>query len=480
MPINPNIFREFSIRGIADHDLTDEVVVTLGRATGAFFKQRGGKTLVVGRDGRNSSPRLSRSLMQGLQHAGLQVIDLGLVPTPAHNFATDFYGADGGVMITASHNPPEYNGLKIRNEHRTLYADEVQEIYRLATTEAANPILGVTTTAGSVELADIIPVYLERLKAQADFQSVRPLKIVVDGGNGTNGLIVAQLLRDLGCQVGELYGEPDGNFPHRSPDPTASGALAGLSAQVQAEKADLGLAYDGDGDRLALVDERGRRVLGDQIMMILARDILQHGSSGSPQHGSSSSLHGDPAKIVYEILCTQALADDVIAHGGEPVMTPSGYAFVHEAMQQSGAALGGELSGHLFCREPEFRFDDAILATVKLLNVVAPSLQPLSARVAALPAYHSSPELRLPCPDTAKEAMVEFVKTQFAPDYKVDTLDGARIHFAEGWALVRQSNTQPVISMRFEARSAEHLAAIQSRVQPLVEAEIKRQIGSRE
>jgi len=301
---------------------------------------------------------------------------------------------------------------------------------------------------------------------------VRPLKIVVDGGNGTNGLIVAQLLRDLGCQVSELYSEPDGNFPHRSPDPTASGALADLSAQVQAEKADLGLAYDGDGDRLALVDEQGRRVLGDQIMMILARDILQRGSSGSPQ--------GGPAKIVYEILCTQALADDVIAHGGEPVMTPSGYAFVHEAMQQSGAALGGELSGHLFCREPEFRFDDAILATIKLLNVVAPSLQPLSARVAALPAYDSSPELRLPCPDTAKAAVVEFVKTQFAPDYKVDTLDGARIHFAEGWALVRQSNTQPVISMRFEARSAEHLAAIQSRVQPMVEAEIKRQKGSKE
>jgi phosphomannomutase/phosphoglucomutase len=455
---------------MADYDLTDEVVVTVGRATGAFFNQRGGKSLVVGRDGRNSSPRLSHSLIQGLRHAGLKVIDLGLVPTPAHHFATDFYRADGGVMITASHNPPEHNGLKIRSEHRTLYADEIQEIYRLAMIEAANPTPGVTITAGSVELADIIPVYLERLKAQADFQAVRPLKIVVDGGNGTNGLIVAQLLRDLGCQVSELYSEPDGNFPHRSPDPTASGALADLSAQVQAEKADLGLAYDGDGDRLALVDEQGRRVLGDQIMMILARDILQRSSSGSPQ--------GGPAKIVYEILCTQALADDVIAHGGEPVMTPSGYAFVHEAMQQSGAALGGELSGHLFCHEPEFRFDDAILATVKLLNVVAPSLQPLSARVATLPAYHSSPELRLPCPDTAKAVVVEFVKTQFAPDYKVDTLDGARIHFAEGWALVRQSNTQPVISMRFEARSPEHLAAIQSRVQPLVEAEIKRQIGS--
>lgn len=462
--INPNIFREFSIRGIAGLELTDEVVTAIGQAIGAFFKQRGGGTLVVGRDARHSSPRISRVLIQGLQQTGLKVIDLGLVPTPVHNFATDFYGADGGVMVTASHNPPEHNGLKIRNQERTLYADEIQEIYRLATEAGSIP---ATATPGQIEQADILPIYLERVKAQAQptlevLKTSRVLKIVVDGGSGTNGLIVAGLLRGLGTQVSELYCEPDGAFPHRSPDPTASGALADLSARVQAEKADLGLAYDGDGDRLALVDEQGRRVFGDQIMMILARDILRQG----------------PAKIVYEILCTQALADDVVAHGGEPVMTPSGYAFVHEGMQASGAALGGELSGHLFCRTPEFRFDDAILATVKLLNVLTASRRPLSALVAELPIYHSSPELRLPCPDTAKARVVEFVKRRFERDHRVDTLDGARIHFAEGWALVRQSNTQPVISMRFEARTAEALAAIQSRVQPLVEAEIRRQASA--
>ncbi|HXV97148.1 MAG TPA: phosphomannomutase, partial [Anaerolineae bacterium] len=224
MSINPHIFREFSIRGIADHDLTDEVVVVIGQAVGAFFKERSGTTLVLGRDGRNSSPRISATLAQGLQTAGLKVIDLELVPTPVHNFATDFYGADGGVMVTASHNPPEHNGFKIRNHQRTLYADEIQEIYRLAT-EAAHSSAAATATTGSIESADIIPIYLGRLKAYANFQTTRPLKIVVDGGNGTNGLIVARLLRELGCQVIELYCQPDGNFPHRSPDPTASGAL---------------------------------------------------------------------------------------------------------------------------------------------------------------------------------------------------------------------------------------------------------------
>lgn len=452
MNINRNIFREFSIRGIAEQDLADEVVTAVGQAIAIFFGRQGASLLVVGRDTRLSSPRMGLALIEGLRRSPLKIIDLGLVPTPVHNFATDHYGADGGVMITASHNPPEYNGLKIRNRDRSLEVEEIQEIYRLAS-QPQVPISG----SGQVESADIIPIYVEHLKAKARFQTPRSLKIVVDGGNGTNGLIAASLLRDLGCQVVELYCEPNGHFPYRSPDPTAAGALTDLAARVQAEQAHLGLAYDGDGDRLALVDERGQGVLGDQIMMILARDILKNG----------------PAKIVYEILCTQALADDVTAHGGEPIMVPSGYAFVHEAMQRHAAALGGELSGHLFCYEPDFRFDDAMLATVRLLNVLTHSPQSLSALVAALPTYHSSPEIRLPCPDTAKSWVVAQVKATFAADYHVDTLDGARIHFEEGWALVRQSNTQPVISMRFEARSAAHLATIQSRVQPLVEAKIK-------
>lgn len=452
MQISPHIFREFSIRGVAEQDLTDEAVVLIGRAIGTHFRQREGRRLVVGRDVRNSSLRISRALITGLAQTGIDVIDVGLVPTPVHNFATDFLTADGGIMVTASHNPPEDNGLKIRG-HQTLTGGEIRQIFQLAVGGDFVP------GQGTVLEKDALTPYLVALRGY--IRPGRSLKIAVDGGNGTNGPVVVALLRQLGHTVFELFIEPDGTFPNRSPDPTKSGATDELLLLVRAEKADLGLAYDGDGDRLVVVDESGNRVLGDQIMMILARDILR----------------GGPAKIVYEILCTQALADDVRAHGGGPVMTPSGYAFVHQAMQETRAALGGELSGHLFLNEPGFRFDDAILGTVKLLNILAQSRYPLSALVVDLPGYHSSPELRVKCPDEAKAQVVEWVKAQFANDYHVDTLDGARIHFDEGWALVRQSNTQPVISMRFEARSREGLAMIQTRVQALVEAELKRLEG---
>jgi len=451
MQLSPNIFRQFSIRGVADKDLSDELVVQIGRALGTYFKRNvDGDLLVVGRDVRRSSPRISRALIDGLVQAGMDITDVGVVPTPVQNFATDFFGAGGGVMITASHNPAEDNGFKIRTRE-TLSGEVLQQVYQLAV--AQDFVQG----QGKVQKKDALPAYLAALRKHIG-PGGRSLKIVVDGGNGANGPIVADFLRQQGHTIVELFVEPDGSFPNRDPDPTKSGATDVLSDLVQTERADVGLAYDGDGDRLVVVDEQGNRVLGDQIMMILARNLLKDG----------------PAKIVYEILCTQALADDVIAHGGEAVMTPSGYAFVHEAGRQTGAALGGELSGHLFFYEPDFQFDDAILGTIKLLNVLMQSQVPLSAMVADLPRYHSSPELRVSCRDEVKTRVIDFVKVQFENDYKVDTLDGARIHFDEGWALVRQSNTEPVISMRFEARSALQLDTIQNRVQPLVEAEITR------
>lgn len=433
-------------------------MLKVGWAIAVFFRQQSVETLVLGRDVRISSSRIRNAVAEGLAQGGIDVIDVGIVPTPIHNFATDFYKAGGGVMITASHNPPEYNGLKIRKAHRTLVDEELQEIYHLA---QDYELKKSASFQGRLSLSDPLPDYLERLKKLADIRLTsnhKPFKVVVDGGNGTNGPIVIQLLQDLGLEAVEIYCQRDGNFPGRGPDPTSSGALVDLARLVQQEKANLGLAYDGDGDRLALVDEQGQRVLGDQIVMLLARNILSQG----------------PAKIVYEILCTQALADDVVAHGGEPIVTPSGYAFVHEAMRETQGAIGGELSGHLFFNEPDFRFDDAILATVKLLNVLSKNDKSLSALVAELPAYASSPQVRLPCPDEVKGVVVEHIQHRFADDYQVDTIDGARIHFAEGWATVRQSNTQPVISMRFEARTSEQLQAIQDRVQTLVEAEINR------
>ena len=452
--MNPNIFRQYSIRGIADQDLTDEEITQIAAAIGTYFRRRSAEMLVVGRDVRNSSPRISRSLITGLLQAGLHVTDVGMAPTPIHNFATDFYNADGGVMVTASHNPPEYNGLKIRADC-TLHSDGLREIQRIAGEEYLRDSKSAPPKQGKLKRTDPLPLYLKRVKSYAHISS--PLKIVVDGGNGTNGLIVSQMLRDLGCDVVKLYCEPDGTFPNRPSDPTAPGATADLSASVRSENAALGLAYDGDGDRLAVVDEQGQQVLGDQVLMLLARDVLRYG----------------PAKIVYDLLCTQALADDVIAHGGEPVMTPNGYAFVHQAMRDTGAALGGEFSGHLFFDEPEFSFDDPILASIKLLNMISRNPRPLSALVAVLPAYYSSPQIRLPCPDTIKARVVEQVKNHFKASYPVDELDGARIDFGDGWALVRASNTQPVLSLRFEATSSEQLEDLQAQVLE----EVERQMG---
>jgi phosphomannomutase/phosphoglucomutase len=278
----------------------------------------------------------------------------------------------------------------------------------------------------------------------------------VDGGNGANGPVVLDFLREQGHTVIELFIEPDGAFPNRNPDPTKSGATDVLSDLVRAEGADVGLAYDGDGDRLVVVDEQGNRVLGDQIMMILARNVLRAGS----------------AKIVYEVSCTQALAEDVIAHGGEPVMTPSGYAFVHQAVRDTGAALGGELSGHLFFNEPEFRFDDAILGTVKLLNVVVESIRPLSELVADLPQYHTSPNYRIFCPDGFKGRIIQSITDHYRATHSVDTTDGAKIIFERGWALVRQSNTQPALAFRFEGETAADMADIKTKVLAMINNEL--------
>ena len=451
--MNPDIFREFSIRGIADQELTDDIVIVIGQALGTFLKRYQKASLLVGRDVRNSSARISQALIAGLVQTDIKVTDIGQVPTPVLNFTVDSQQADGGIMITASHNPPEDNGLKIRTDH-ILSGDELREIYQIS--QIGDFLHSASATGISTEninYFDPLPSYLAQLKTIAQPLS---LKVVVDGGNGTNGLIVSQLLRDLGCKVFELYCEPDGDFPNRSPDPTKSNAVVDLSARVRLESADVGVAYDGDGDRLVVVDELGNIVPGDQLIMILARDVLRHG----------------PAKIVCEILCTQALIDDVRAHGGEPIVTPSGYAFVHQVMHNSKAALGGEFSGHLFFNEPGFFFDDAILGTVKFLNILVRARQSVSALVAALPAYSSSPQIRIPCPDIVKSTVIENVKSYFEQDYEVNTLDGVQVNFGYGRALVRQSNTQPVISMRFEAHTSDQLMTIQTRVLSVVETEI--------
>ena len=447
--INPHLVRGYSIRGLADRDLPDEVVARIGYAAGIYFSHRHQPTVVVGRDARLSSPRISAALISALLRAGVQVIDIGLVPTPVHNFATDLCDSAAGIMVTASHNPPEYNGFKLRRE-RTLEAAELHAVIALAT--RSSPPFASLSNAALLTRMDVVPTYLDHVRRYGDLR--RPIKVVLDGGHGTNGPLVAPLLRTWGCQVVELHCVPDGRFPHRDPDPTAPGAVDALATTVRREAAEIGLAFDGDGDRLVVVDEQGARILGDQIMMLLARDVLRQ------QPG---------ARIVFEALCTRALYDDVLAHGGEPIVTPTGYAYVHAAVLDHAAALGGELSGHLFFNLPGFRFDDAILGALRVLSLLSRDTISLSEMVRALPAYHSSPPLRIACSDSAKREVVARVRDHFARLWPVDELDGVRIDFGDGWGTVRASNTQPALVLRFEARSAARLAEITDVVMKQVE-----------
>jgi phosphomannomutase/phosphoglucomutase len=441
LAIDQGIFREFSIRGKVEKELDERRVEQIGRAIATWFRQREGKKIVIGYDARLSSPGLHQALSKGLLESGIDVVDIGFVPTPVHNFATDFYAADGGVMVTASHNPPEYNGLKIRAVH-TLFGDDLQEIYRIAVSGK------FTSGTGMYRSENVLPAYLEAVTK--DIQLPRSLKLVFDAGNGTTGPVVPALLRSLGCQVIELYCQPDGNFPHRSPDPTAPGATRDLEQEVVKQGADLGLAFDGDGDRVILVDEKGNTLMGDTALMLLARYLLQ-------QQG--------PIKVVYEVLCTQAVPDDIDAHGGQAIPAPSGYALVHNTMLDAGAVLGGELSGHFFLLNDIFRFDDAILATTRLLAMLAGQSQPLSALADDLPHYFTSREYRLACPDELKGSLVAEMDKAFSGSHTIERIDGVRVLFEDGWALIRQSNTQPVISLRFEAKTSLHnMQAIRDQV----------------
>jgi phosphomannomutase/phosphoglucomutase len=449
--IKQSIFREFSIRGEAERDLPDSVASQIGRAIGTYFAPavfaEASATLVVGHDVRVSSPRISQALVAGLVSTGATVLDIGLAPTPTLNFAVDHFQANGGVMVTASHNPPQDNGFKLRADV-TLTGETLQQIYILATKQT------FVNGAGIRRSEEGLTPYLVALKARV--LPGRAKNVVVDGGNGVNGRVVSRFLRGLGHHVIELFTEPDGAFPNRNPDPTGPDALVAAGEAVINQGADFGLAYDGDGDRLALLDELGRPYYGDIVLMLLARHALQSG----------------PVQVVHDVSCTKALADDVVAHGGQAHPAAVGYAFVHEKMRQLGATLGGESSGHIFCLDDAFRFDDAILASVKLLNYFGQSNDSVSALIDDLPRYHTSPNLRIFCPDTLKGRVVEAVITHYQGTHLIDTTDGAKITFDRGWALVRQSNTQPAISLRVEGETLDRLPEIQNEVVPLVRGEL--------
>jgi phosphomannomutase / phosphoglucomutase len=440
--MNPQIFREYDIRGIVGRDFDAADVERIGLAFGTYVRQRGGKRLAVGRDHRLSSESFCRALTKGLQATGCDVVDVGLVPTPVLYFSIFHLNTDGGCMITASHNPSEYNGIKLCHGYEALHGEEIQEVGRLAAQGSF-----VQGPSQRTE-AEVLSPYLTYVTEQIHLR--RPLRVVVDAGNGTSGLIIQDLLRRLGCEVYELFCEVDGTFPNHHPDPTVPENLADLIREVRVRQADVGLAFDGDSDRLGVIDERGEIIWGDRLLVLFAREIL------SRRPG---------AKVIFDVKCSQVLVDDIRQHGGVPLMWMTGHSLIKKKLYAEQAALAGEMSGHMFFADGYFGYDDALYAACRLLQIVDRANAPLSTLLADLPMTYSTPEIRVTCADEDKFGVVERLKSQVQQEAQVRelvTIDGARIIFADGWGLVRASNTQPALVLRFEATTHEGLEAIRT------------------
>ncbi len=440
--MNPQIFREYDIRGVVGRDFDAADVERIGLAFGTYVRQRGGKRLAVGRDHRLSSESFCAALTQGVQATGCDVVDIGLVPTPLLYFSLFQLSVDGGCMITASHNPAEYNGIKLCCGQGALYGEEIQGIRRLA---EHGPFMAGTAQRTEAEVRSAYMAYITN-----QIHLHRPLRVVVDAGNGTSGLIIQDLLRQLGCDVYELFCEVDGTFPNHHPDPTVPANLTDIIREVRARKADVGLAYDGDSDRLGVIDERGEILWGDRLLVLFAREILAR------QAG---------AKVIFDVKCSQVLVDDIRQHGGRPIMWMTGHSLIKKKLREEQAALAGEMSGHLFFADGYFGYDDAIYASCRLLQILDRAQAPLSSLLADLPLTYSTPEIRVTCADDDKVGVVEQLTARFQQERlvrEVITIDGARILFPDGWGLVRASNTQPALVLRFEATTPQGLEAIQT------------------
>ena len=432
--INPQIFREYDIRGIVGKDLTPESVTSIGKAIGTCIRRGNGKNMVLGRDVRSSSIEFCNILSKALNSTGCNVIDIGMVPTPVLYFALHHFNADGGVMITGSHNPPEFNGFKISQGFHSLYGDKVQELKRLI--EVNDFEVGTGTTQQQPVLAE----YMEKICSILEIP--RKIKVVVDGGNGCFGIVGPDLLKKLGQTPIELFSEPDGTFPNHHPDPTVSEHLTDLIEKVRLENAELGIGFDGDADRIGVVDEKGNILWGDQLLTIFARDILSRNPG---------------ATIVGEVKCSQNLYQDIKKHGGVPIMAAAGHSLIKNKMRETGALLAGEMSGHICFADNYYGFDDAIFAACRVLQIVSQSNTKVSEMLADLPETAYTPEIRINCPDDQKFKIVRELTEIFREKYEVIDIDGVRVNFDDGWALIRASNTQPVLVLRLEAVTKERL-----------------------
>jgi len=449
MKINLQIYREYDIRGVVDKDLTPEIVRRLGKGFGTHMARLGKISLVVGRDGRLSSKAFSEALIEGLISTGCDVVNIGVCPTPAYYFSLFHLNKDGGIMVTGSHNPPEFNGFKVSVGKSTIFGEEIQKLGRLV--ERGDFV----TSRGNLSETEVILPYQDYIKKNIRFE--KKLKVVIDAGNGTGGVVAGPILRDLGCEVEELYCEIDGRFPNHFPDPTVPDNLKYLIDRVLKSRADVGIGYDGDADRIGVVDEKGNILWGDQLMILFAREILRN------QKG---------ATFVAEVKCSQNLFTDIEKHGGKAIMWRTGHSLIKEKMKEEKAVLGGEMSGHIFFADRYLGYDDAIYASCRLLELLSKTERKLSQLLEDVPKTFITPEIRVDCPDEIKFKVVEKVKEELRKDHPIIDVDGVRAQFGDGWGLVRASNTQPVLVLRFEALSEKRLQQIKQLVEEKVNAAV--------
>jgi len=446
MPINPQIFREYDIRGVVNKDLTPDIVRTLGQGFGTHMAQSGRRDLVVGRDGRLSSKAFAEALIEGLLSTGCNIVNIGLCPTPVYYFSVFHLDKEGGMVVTGSHNPPEFNGFKVSVGKSTIFGKEIQNLRRLI--EKGEFVKG----KGNLSEEEIIQPYQEYIKK--NIRVKKKMKVVIDAGNGTGGLVAGPLLRDLGCELEELYCEVDGRFPNHFPDPTIPENLKVLRDRVKKTRADVGIGYDGDADRIGVVDDQGNIIWGDQLMILFSREILKD------KKGTA---------FVAEVKCSQNLFDDIEKHGGKAMMWKTGHSLIKEKMREEKAVLGGEMSGHIFFADRYFGYDDAIYASCRLIELLSKTDQKLSQLLSDVPRTFITPEIRVDCPDEIKFKVVETVKEALRKDHPIIDVDGVRVKYEDGWGLVRASNTQPVLVLRFEALTHERLNAIRDLVEKKVQ-----------
>jgi phosphomannomutase/phosphoglucomutase len=452
--INETMFREYDIRGLAESDLTDPVVERIAMATAAVYVREGKKEIAMGMDGRPSSPRLKDIFSRTLARYGLQVTDFGLVPTPVVYFAAFHHKMGGAVIITASHNPSEYNGFKILLGTAALYGDQIKEIYRLAV-NGPFPV----EIKGNITGQDILPEYLAYIEKNIKLK--KKIRVVVDAGNGTGGITAPELYRRLGAEVIPIFCDVDGRFPNHHPDPTVAKNLQDLIAKVRETKADLGIGLDGDADRIGVVDGQGRILWGDQLLIVYAREVLK-------DHPG--------ATIISEVKASEVLYSEIRKHGGVPIMWQAGHSLIKKKLFEVNALLAGEVSGHVFFHDKWFGFDDAVYAGARLLEILTATGASLAEIFDSIPQVFNTPELRIDCGDDVKFRVVDAIRDYFKKILPVIDIDGARVQFPHGWALVRASNTQPALVVRYEADTEAEMKKIQNQVDDIIrrfQAEIR-------